>query len=628
MKKLIITLILCLLFIVKINAANKLTNLYTYGENIESFEGIETADDGYIVAGSINNDFILVKYNFSNEVVWTKTYGGSGIDYLYDIEKTTDGYVATGYSSSTDITNVTNKGNKDGIVIKFDNLGNIIWIKNYGGASDDVLYDVEVLKDGSYISVGYTLSKNLTDIESSSHEDGLIVKYDTNGNLKYVKLLAGDYTDIYRGVTATNDGGYLAVGSSLSADIGFTPSSVGDGILFKYDSEGNIEWKQKTGLNTEAIYASNLETNLGISIDKNPDLGFYDVIETSDGNYIVVGTLQKNQASFTPGEFSGNVALLYPSILKYDSNGIYKWGKTLVNSGTFYDVAEGNDGSYWAVGNYEDTNATIVKYAIDGSDINSYGGSATSDVLKLKNVEMIYNNYIASVGKYSGNSIEFSIGGVAEASKKVFSKDESLKGEFDSFIYTVKEVYDMTDVSTDTNGAIELSTQYGNGIINVSPNPGYKVDKVEVTDDDGNEISYIDNKNNTYTVNLVKNAYIAVTYRETVIEKDETLDDASFYEVSKTEDGKGKIIVNLEDGYQIATISIKDSNGNEVEYERKNDGYYFDLTDDVVVSITKEVIPNNPKTGESNYIIILLPSIAMCFLTYYFIRKNENYYNL
>lgn len=624
MKKIIIVFLIAFLFITTVDAQDKVTNVITYGENIETLEGIEVTEDGYLVVGSLNDDFVLIKYNLNNEVVWTKTYGGTGSDHLYDIEKTSDGYVATGYSSSTDITSVTNKGNKDAIVLKIDNFGNLKWIRNYGGASDDELYDIEVLNDGSYISVGYTSSKNLEGIESSSYEDGLIINYDKDGNLKYVKLLAGDFTDIYRGATSTKDGGYLVVGSSLSADIGFTPNVIGDGILFKYDKDGNVVWKQKTEINTEPIFG----TNFGISFDKNPDLGFYDVIETSDGSFIAVGTLQENQATFTPGTFSGNVALTFPSILKYDSNGIYKWGKTYNASGTYYDVEEGNDGSYWAVGNYENTNAIIMKYDKDGNTTISFGGTASSNILNLNNVEMIYDNYIASVGKYSGNSVTFTIGGIAEPSDKTFKKDESLKGKYDSFVYTVEEQYDMIDISNTDKGTIELSTEKGKGIINISPNPGYKVDEIQITDSKDNEVSYIDNKDGPYKINLIDSVNIAVTYREVIIKIDETLEDTSFFEVSKTEDNKGKIKINLEKGYQVNTISIKDSNGNEVEYERKNDGYYFDLKDDIIVSITKELIPDNPKTGQSNYILVFLPSIAMCLLTYYFIKKNENYYNL
>ena len=40
---------------------------------------------------------------------------------------------------------------------------------------------------------------------------------------------------------------------------------------------------------------------------------------------------------------------------------------------------------------------------------------------------MVYDNYIASVGKYSGTSMTFTIGGIAEPSDKTFRKDESTK---------------------------------------------------------------------------------------------------------------------------------------------------------------------------------------------------------
>lgn len=622
MKKFFILVLLCFFMIFNVNASSLSNNVVLYEEELEDFEGISLAnDEGYVVVGSKSNKAIFIKYNNGNEIVWQKSFGGSGVEYLYDVEITANGYVAVGYCSSTDMSSVTNNGNKDAYIIKIDFNGNLLWMKNYGGSSDDVFYDIEVLKDGSYIAVGYSLSKDLIGVTTSSQEDGLIVKYDSNGNLKYVNVLAGDSSDIYRGLSATSDGGYVVVGSTLSSDIGFTQGNVGDGILFKYSSDGNIVWKQKAGLSSEAIYGS----IYGISFAKDKTLGLYDVIEISDGSFITVGKLEGNQAEFTPGTYAANQAMLYPAILKYDKNGIYKWGDSLDDSGgALYDVVESSNGSFWAVGNNNyDVNPYIVNYSSTGSLISEISAQGNSYTAVNTNVEMLYDNFFVSTGKFSGASVDFSYDNYSFET----TRDTSYNGKFDSYVYTLDQVYEMTDSSTSTNGSVGLTRKNGKGLITINTVSGYKVDTLKIVDKNNNEVEYVDNEDGTYTFILNSDVNVTATYREVIIEKDDTLDDTSFYEVSKTDSGKGKIVVNLESGYQVASIYVLDSYGNEIPVDRGSDGYYFDLIDDAVVTVTYEKIPGNPKTGDFNY-LVLIPAIMFCLMCYYFIKKNEAYYEL
>ena len=62
-----------------------------------------------------------------------KLYGGDGTEEGMDLMALSDGgFVLTGSTTST------SDGNKDVYVVRTDNLGNMVWEKNYGGAGDDV----------------------------------------------------------------------------------------------------------------------------------------------------------------------------------------------------------------------------------------------------------------------------------------------------------------------------------------------------------------------------------------------------------------------------------------------------------------------------------------------------------
>ena len=60
-------------------------------------------------------------------ILWKKNYGGSGTDYFYSVIQSYHGYVAFGYSNSTngDLTGL-NKGGSDAIIMKIDYDGNIL----------------------------------------------------------------------------------------------------------------------------------------------------------------------------------------------------------------------------------------------------------------------------------------------------------------------------------------------------------------------------------------------------------------------------------------------------------------------------------------------------------------------
>ena len=90
-----------------------------------------------------------------------KGIGGSNSEYIYSVASTRDGgIIAGGYfsSSSIDLGNgvtLTNKGSYDGMIIKYDVNGNVQWAKVIGGSSSDDIQSVASTSDGGVIAGGF-----------------------------------------------------------------------------------------------------------------------------------------------------------------------------------------------------------------------------------------------------------------------------------------------------------------------------------------------------------------------------------------------------------------------------------------------------------------------------------------
>ena len=208
---------------------------------------IETSDKGIVAvgrmvstnAGFINkgrNDAVVVKYDKDGNQLWVKNFGGASDDFFNSVVETSDnGIVAIGYSNSTDA-GFSVKGNIDAIVVKYDNEGNQLWVKNFGGSSDDYFNSVIETSDKGIIAVGYSYSTNAGFV-NKGNRDAIVVKYNENGSQLWVKNFGGSNNDRFYSVIETNDKGILAVGGSNSKDAGFSAKGNVDAVIIKYNQD-------------------------------------------------------------------------------------------------------------------------------------------------------------------------------------------------------------------------------------------------------------------------------------------------------------------------------------------------------------------------------------------------------
>jgi hypothetical protein len=167
-------------WIMKIDGAGSVVWQNRYGgSNLDGLSmAVPTGDGGYVVAGTSwsfglgNTDGWVFKIDGSGNVIWQRVIGGSGFDGLGPIVRSpAGGYVLAGTTTSF------GAGGNDAWVLKIDDGGNIVWQKTYGGSGDDGASDVVNADDGGYVVVGSTSSFG------DGGSDMWILKLDSEGNI-------------------------------------------------------------------------------------------------------------------------------------------------------------------------------------------------------------------------------------------------------------------------------------------------------------------------------------------------------------------------------------------------------------------------------------------------------------
>lgn len=235
------------------------TKTYGGADDDHAFEIRETTDGGFIIVGGTYSfgaggvDVYLIRTDPSGDTVWTKTYGGNGLDWGKSIQQTPDnGFIISGHTTSY------GEGLYDVYLIKTDALGDTLWTRTYGGSLNENGSSVALGSDGGYLVAGFTGNFG------ASSTDVLLLKTDANGDTLWTKIFGGNSLEQAFHVQPTADNGYLLVGETQS----FGAGSV-DAYVTKTDSMGNPEWMKTYG---------------GSSIDIA-----YSGVQTSDGGYAFVG---------------------------------------------------------------------------------------------------------------------------------------------------------------------------------------------------------------------------------------------------------------------------------------------------------------------------------------------------
>lgn len=282
----------------------------------------------------------------SDAVQWTKLFGATGTsgvaglcDNVAQTQRLSDGgFVAVGTIAEEKTPSTEHaKGKSDAVLARYDTDGNELWCTYVEGEKADLFNSVTETDDGGFLAVGATQS-NQYDLEGKARglKDGLLAKFDCDGNLVKTATFGGSDKDELMRVTPALDGGYIVVGYTNSSDgdiaqIGKTGKDA-DAVIAKFDDDLNLMWvtrvdgtegkEGETGAKQIDSFVDVVQMQNAHALD---DMG--EDVEVSAG-YVAVGYSNANDGDLAGANKGGQDVL----VTKFDADGKVEWVRSFGGS--------------------------------------------------------------------------------------------------------------------------------------------------------------------------------------------------------------------------------------------------------------------------------------------------------
>ncbi len=229
------------------------------GTRDEQPGGIAGLDDGGVMVvgdtesyGKRYRDIYIAKLNKEGKLVFARTVGGEKRDEAHDITRLSDGNLALVG------VRVTRKNYEEFFVMKLDQEGKQLWAKTFGEYDDDSLESVTATPDGGMVAVGKTRSYG------SEQTDLTVMRLSAEGRVLWHKVYGFKYYEYANAVTMTRDGGFMVAGGTST--LGKGSHSV---YMLALDGNGKLLWSHVYG-------------------DKQRDVA-HGIARMSDGTLVSVG---------------------------------------------------------------------------------------------------------------------------------------------------------------------------------------------------------------------------------------------------------------------------------------------------------------------------------------------------
>lgn len=240
---------------------------------------------------------------------------------------------------------------------------NVLWSKSYEEIGGE-MWSLRPVSDGGFIM---SLGNATNCVDSHCDYLGQLIRLDANGDIIWERKYEGS-SALYS-ATETSDGGFIAAGYfECNTSMDCYP----DMYILKIDSDGVVQWSK-----TES------------SANNNNDWA-RDVIQTSDGNYVIAGTWNDDGWNSKA------------SLRKYDTSGELIWGNIYTNSvaNEAYELIETDEGDIVFAG-YSGTQHGAYKFFVvktdtDGNQIWKKAKNSVGDAILYSICLAPDGNYVAA----------------------------------------------------------------------------------------------------------------------------------------------------------------------------------------------------------------------------------------
>lgn len=224
---------------------------------------------------------------------------------------------------------IESAGGNDMLAARFDDKGSLRWLKRFGGAGSDYIYDVVTDSRGNPVIVGmFSNGARFDDFTPrlAGGTDAFTAKLDANGKVLWVQTAGGARPDGGNEVAVDGQDNVLVVGNSYGAvqvgDTRFTYQGGMDSFIVKYRADGRLMWARQ-------IAGRENEQGRGIIADAKNN-----VFVT--GEFTSAIGIEGNQLRAASGECDIFIA-------KYSPDGRLTWAKRFGAKGADYSRGIGTD---------------------------------------------------------------------------------------------------------------------------------------------------------------------------------------------------------------------------------------------------------------------------------------------
>ncbi len=308
-------------------------NVYTTG-NFSGSVDFDPGSEEHTLTAVEDKDIFVTKFTKHGNFIWAVAVGGSAYDIAYDIILDHDGNVLVGgafggyveFEPGNSSTGLSAEGNSDAFLWKLNTAGDFMWVKQFGGEGNDLIYSLAAGVGGSYASGLFEATADLdpganeTILSSAGQQDIFITHLDASGNFLWAKQFGNDSYDFVASITL-DDLQNLYITGMFNNTVDFNPngeefnltaetSSTTDIFLVKLSNDGAFTWAKKMG---------------GSAIDLSTAL-----VAGPSGEVYLTGVFQET-CDFNPGEEVTALTAVGPEgdtyVAKYDADGELIWVK-------------------------------------------------------------------------------------------------------------------------------------------------------------------------------------------------------------------------------------------------------------------------------------------------------------
>lgn len=334
------------------------------------------SNNGQVTGYHGNTDIWVVKLDESGSIQWQRCLGGSGYDAPAGVHATSDGgYLAVGFTNSTDGDVSGNHGSSDAWVVKLTATGEIEWQRAYGGTGAENARASLIKPNGNLVIVGASSTANGDVTSNAGSADVWVLELDPAGNLVWQSSYGGPSEDTGWAMGLAEDGSILALGV-VFANGGLVQGVHGanDIWVLRLTPQGDLLWRRCIG-GTDYDWA-------------------FGATKAANGDWLIVGSTDSND-----GDVAGYHGMSDAWIVRLDDDGELAWQRPLGGSGSesIGSVVELNDGSLLIPGGTnssdgdvqgmpQSTDAWVLNLSGDGGTIHwqtLFGGSGNEGLYRM-----------------------------------------------------------------------------------------------------------------------------------------------------------------------------------------------------------------------------------------------------